>query len=194
MSRRSSRSGVLIPGLVLIALGAWFLIRALGIDLPGMAAMWPIFPTVVGLSMFVGWFFSADKRGSYGIMIPAVINFLVGVFFFGFTFSILKWSDMVVLWPVFPLIVGVAFFVAWVFSGLRDWGLLIPCAITAGVGIVGLGFTVFGQAEAFSSLIQYWPVLLIALGVLVLIGGVAGRGRKERSEPQEIKGPEGTLD
>jgi len=180
----------LIPGLVLIALGAWFLVRALGFDLPGMAAMWPIFPTIVGLSMFVGWFFSAKKRGSHGVMIPAVINFLVGVFFFGFTFSYFRWSDMAVLWPVFPLIVGVAFFVAWVFSGLRDWGLLIPCAITAGTGIVGLGYTVFGQVEAISSLIRYWPVLLIVLGILVLIGGLVGRGRKGSSEPQTFKGPD----
>ena len=190
MSRRSSRNGVLVPGLVLIVLGAWFLIRALGVNLPGMSAMWPIFPTIVGLSMFVGWFFSANKRGSYGMMIPAVINFLVGVFFFGFTFSIFQWSDMAALWPVFPLIVGVAFFVAWVFSGLRDWGLLIPCAITAGVGIVGLGYTVFGQVEAFSALLRFWPVLLIGLGVLVLIGGVVGGGRKEPSEAQEFKGPD----
>ena len=191
MSRRSSRSGVLIPGLVLIALGAWFLVRALGVDLPGMAAMWPIFPTIVGLSMFVGWFVSPKKRGSHGIMIPAVINFLVGVFFFGFTFSFFEWGDMAVLWPVFPLIVGVAFFVAWVFSGLRDWGLLIPCAITAGVGIVGLGYTMFGQVEAISSLVRFWPVLLIGLGVLVLIGGVVGGNRTKSSKAQEFKGPDG---
>jgi hypothetical protein len=180
----------LIPGLVLIALGAWFLVRALGFNLPGMAAMWPIFPTIVGLSMFVGWFFAPKKQGSHGIMIPAVINLMVGLFFFGFTFNILRWGDMAVLWPVFPLIVGVAFFVAWVFSGLRDWGLLIPCAITGGVGIVGLGYTVFREVEAVSSLIRYWPVLLIGLGILVLIGGVVGSGRKAPSEPRDFKGPE----
>jgi hypothetical protein len=155
--------------------------------------MWPIFPTIVGLSMFVGWFFAPKKPGSHGIMIPAMINFLVGVFFFGFTFGIVQWSDMSVLWPVFPLIVGVAFFVAWLFSGLSDWGMLVPCAITAGVGIVGLAFTVFGQVEAVSSLIRYWPVLLIGLGILVLIGGVVGGSRRERSQPQEFKGPDGDL-
>ena len=194
MSRRSSRSGVLIPGLVLIGLGAWFLIRALGVDLPGMAALWPIFPTIVGLSMFVGWLVSSNKRGSYGMMIPAVINFLIGVFFFAFTFGFFKWRDMAVLWPVFPLIVGVAFFVAWLFSGLRDWGMLVPAGITAGVGVVGLGFTLFGQVEAVTSLLKYWPVLLIGLGILVLIGGVVGSGRRSRSSgeaSQEFKGPEG---
>lgn len=191
MSRRSSRGGVLIPGLVLIALGAWFLVRALGVELPGMAALWPIFPTIVGLSMFVGWFFAPKTHGSHGVIIPAVINFLVGVFFFGFTFSIFPWSDMAILWPVFPLIVGVAFFVAWIFSGFRDWGLLVPAGIVSAVGIVGMGFTTFGQVEAVSTLLRYWPVLLIGLGILVLIGGLVGSGRREPSEPQEFKGPDG---
>jgi hypothetical protein len=185
---------VLIPGLVLIGLGAWFLIRALGVNLPGIEALWPIFPTIVGLSIFVGWLVSSNKRGNHGMMIPAVINFLVGVFFFGFTFGIFRWPDMAILWPVFPLIVGVSFFVAWLFSGLRDWGMLVPASITGGVGIVGLGFTVFGQVEAVSSLLKYWPVLLIGLGILVLIGGVLGGGRKARAAdetPQAFKGPDG---
>jgi hypothetical protein len=179
----------LVPGLVLIVLGAWFLVRALGIDLPGMDAMWPIFPTIVGLSLFVGWLVGPNKRENHGVMIPAVINFLVGVFFFGFTFSVFKWSDMAILWPVFPLIVGAAFFVAWLFSGLRDWGLLIPGVITAGVGVVGLGFTLFGQVELVASLLRYWPVLLIGLGIAILIGGVLGSGRKLSSGRKEFKGP-----
>ena len=194
MSRHSSRSGVLIPGLILIALGVWFLVRALGFNLPGMDALWPIFPTIVGLSLFVGWLFTPKKRGNHGMMIPAVINFLIGVFFFGFTFGIIEWRDMAVLWPVFPLIVGVAFFVAWLFSGLKDWGMLIPGGITAGVGIVGLAYTVLGQVETVASLLRYWPVLLIGLGVLILIGGVLGSGRKTSSATetsQEFKGPDG---
>jgi hypothetical protein len=125
------------------------------------------------------------------MMIPAVINFLVGAFFFGFTFGFFEWGDMAVLWPVFPLIVGVAFFVAWLFSGLQDWGLLIPGAITAGVGIVGLGLTLFGKVEAFASLLRFWPVLLIGLGLLVLFGGVFGRGRRQRSDSQDFRVSDG---
>ena len=191
MSRRSSRGGVLIPGLVLIALGAWFLVRALGFSVPGMEALWPIFPTIVGLSLFVGWLFGPTKRGNHGMMIPAVINFLVGIFFFGFTFGFFKWSDMAVLWPVFPLIVGVAFVVAWIFSGLRDWGMLIPGALIAGVGIVGLAYTMFGEVERVSSLLRFWPVLLIGLGVVILVGGVLGSGRKGPAATQEFKGSDG---
>jgi len=178
--------------LILIGLGAWFLLRALGIELPGMDEMWPVFPTVVGLSLFVGWLVGSNKRGNHGVMIPAVINTLVGLFFFGFTFGFFEWSEMAVLWPVFPLIVGVAFFVAWVFSGFKEWGLLIPAGITGVVGVIGLAYTLLGQIEFVSSLLQFWPVLLIVLGVAILIAGLLSGGRKRRSsDAQEFKGPDG---
>jgi hypothetical protein len=193
MSRRSSRNGVLVPGLVLIAVGAWFLLRAFVSDLPGMDALWPIFPIIVGLSMFVGWFFTPNKRANHGIMIPAVINLLVGVFFFAFTFKIVPWRDMAIFWPVFPLIVGIAFVVAFLFSGFHNWGLLIPGGIAAGVGVVGLAYTVFREDEIIAPLLGYWPVLLIGLGILILIGGVVSGGRREPADAQEYKGPEDTL-
>ena len=177
-SYRSDRAGVVVWGLIMIAIGGWFLLRTLGFRLPGMGQMWPIFPTLVGLSMFVGWLFTPDKRANHGIMIPATINVLVGLFFFGFTLGILRWGDMGFLWPVFPLIVGIAFFVAWVFSLFSNWGLLIPAGITATVGIVGLGFTLSAQSGLFAWIIRFWPLALIALGVLVLFGGLLSSGRR----------------
>jgi hypothetical protein len=182
---------VLIPGLVLIGLGAWFLLKTLGVDVPGMDQMWPVFPTIVGLSLFVGWLVGPNKSKNYGVMIPAVINTLVGIFFFAFTFGYFEWSQMAQLWPVFPLIVGIAFVVAWLFSGLREWGMLVPGGIACAVGVVGLGFTLFGQEELVAEMLKYWPVLLIVFGVVILLGGLLGGGRKGSSESQTFKGPDG---
>jgi hypothetical protein len=185
MSRRSSRgsdrSGVVIWGLIMIAVGGWFLLRTLGFRLPGMGQMWPIFPTLVGVSIFVGWLFTPDKRANHGMMIPATINFLIGVFFFLFTLGFFPWGAMGYLWPVFPLIVGISFFVAWVFSLFANWGLLIPGGITATVGIVGLGFTLSAHSGLFAWILRLWPLALIALGVLVLIGGLLSAGRRRPS-------------
>ena len=164
-SRESDRTGVVIWGLILIGVGGWFLLRTLGFPLPGIGAMWPIFPTVVGIAFFVGWLFTPDKGDAYGIMIPATINFLVGLFFFTFTLGIFDWSAMGYLWPVFPLIVGISFFVAWVFSLFRVWGLLIPGGITAMVGIVGLAFTLGAEAGYLQWVFKLWPLALIALGL-----------------------------
>ncbi len=180
-SRESDRTGITIFGLILIAAGSWFLLRTLGFPLPGIGAMWPIFPTLVGLGIFVGWLFTPDKGDAYGMMIPATINLLIGLFFFTFTLGILDWSAMGYLWPVFPLIVGLSFFVAWVFSLFRVWGLLIPGGITATVGIVGLAFTLGAQARYLQWVFRLWPLALIALGFLVLIGGLLG-GRGSRSK------------
>lgn len=171
-SHRSERSGVVVWGLIMIAVGGWFLLRTLGFRLPGMGQMWPIFPTLVGLSMFVGWLFGPDKRANHGVMIPATINLLVGLFFFAFTLGVFPWGWMGILWPVFPLIVGVAFFVAWACSLFSNWGLLIPAAITTTVGIVGLGFTLSLESGLFAWVLRLWPLALIALGVLVLVGGL----------------------
>jgi hypothetical protein len=180
-SKKSDRTGVVIWGLIMVAVGFWFLLRTLGFRLPGMGQMWPIFPTLVGVSIFVGWLFTPNKRANHGMMIPATINFLIGLFFFGFTFGFFPWGWMGILWPVFPLIVGIAFFVAWVFSLFTNWGLLIPAGVTATVGVVGLGFTLAGESALFASLLRFWPLALIALGVLVLFGGLLSSGRQRPS-------------
>jgi len=180
-SRGSERSGVVIWGLAMIVVGAWFLLRTLGFRLPGMGQMWPIFPTLVGLSIFVGWLFTPDKRANHGMMIPATINVLIGLFFFLFTLDLLPWGAMGYLWPVFPLIVGISFFVAWVFSLFANWGLLIPAGVTATVGIVGLGFTLSAQSGLFAWVVRLWPLALIALGVLILLGGLLSGFRRRPS-------------
>ena len=171
-SRGSDRGGVVIWGLALIAVGCWFLLRTLGFPLPGLGQMWPIFPMLVGIAIFIGWLFTPDKQANHGMMIPATINVLIGLFFFSFTLGLLSWDNMGVLWPVFPLIVGIAFFVAWVFSLFTAWALLIPAGITSTVGIVGLGVTLSAQSGLLRLVLRFWPVALIGLGVLVLFGGL----------------------
>lgn len=186
---RSSRAGPAVWGLVLIAVGLWFLLQSLGVPLPGVDALWPIFPILAGVGFFASWLFSRDKRSAYGVMIPGTITFLVGLFLFGFTLGFFDWEDMVYLWPVFPLIVGAAFVVTWVFSAFREWGLLIPGGITGAVGVIGLSFTL-GKLEYpyLRWILKGWPAVLILIGLIVLIGGLLDRRRRPTSladEPQQ---------
>ena len=68
-------------------------------------------------------------------------------------------------------------------------GIFIVCrcpiaekfGVTATVGIVGLGFTLAGESALFASLLRFWPLALIALGVLVLFGGLLSSGRQRPS-------------
>lgn len=175
---RTERVNAAVWGLILIAAGVWFLLDALGIPVPGMHALWPIFPTVVGLGFFAGWLFSSDKAAAYGLAIPGTINLLVGLFFFSFTLGFFEWGDMAFLWPVFPLIVGVAFIVAWAFSLFKEWGLLIPGGITGTVGLVGLAFTLGRADNAYLNLLaKGWPVLIILSGLITIVASLTSARR-----------------
>ncbi|MBN1582866.1 MAG: hypothetical protein JXA89_19300 [Anaerolineae bacterium] len=185
-SGRSSTVGSVIWGVILIGVGGWFLLDAIGISLPGIDTFWPVFPVLVGCAFVFGWLTSSDKRSAHGIMIPATINILVGLFFFGFTFGFFEWGDMAYLWPVFPLIVGISFLVAWVFSFFREWGLLIPAGVTGAVGVIGLAFTLDKLDNVYLNLlIKGWPVLLILMGLGTLLRGLFGRTttRSSGNEP-----------
>jgi ABC-type branched-subunit amino acid transport system permease subunit len=83
-------------------------------------------------------------------------------------FGRITWGDMSVLWPAFPTIVGIALLLQWLAGGLRDHGLLIPVTILLVVGLGGFAFTLRGF-PTFRILADYWPVLLILLGVIVLV-------------------------
>jgi hypothetical protein len=96
----------ILPALVLILLGLWFLAGNLGIRLPGMGALWPIFPLGGGLLFLGGYLF--DRRDP-GLMFVGVGATLIGAFFFLFTLRVplpvagmqegVRWSDMDKLWP-----------------------------------------------------------------------------------------------
>jgi hypothetical protein len=78
---------------------------------------------------------------------------------------------MRLLWPVFPLIVGIAFVVLWAAGRFRDWGVLIPAGILLLVGFGGLAITL-GNVPVFQDLLQWWPLLLIVFGLAILISSV----------------------
>ena len=169
-TKSSNRSGNVIGGLVLIALGIWFFLSTLGVRLPDVGNFWPIFPTLAGLAFIVAY---ARQRDA-GLLIPGVGAFLIGLFFFLFTLGSFEWSQMGQLWPVFPLIGGLAFLAAYLSE--RDAGLLIPAVGGVGVGVIGLFFTLSGLSLAWLG--TFWPVILILVGIFVLAQNLMGRNNK----------------
>ena len=170
--RVATNGGNLIGGLAIIGVGVWFLLRNLGVALPGIGGLWPIFPTLGGLA-FMAMYATGRERDA-GILIPGIGGFLIGLFFFLFTFGIVEWSAMGRLWPVFPLIGGIAFIATWLASNGRETGLLIPGGMGLAVGLVGLFFTTVGWSLKWLG--QYWPVILILVGIGLLAQNMI-RGR-----------------
>ena len=165
----ADRRGSMFGGLIIIAIGVWFLLGSMGINLPNIGNLWPIFPTVGGLAFLSAYLFGKEKDA--GFMIPGVGGLLVGLFFFLFTFGIYEWGEMSRLWPVFPLIGGIAFLAMYLAE--KDGGLLVPAFGGIGVGVIGLLFTMTGLSLDWMG--TYWPVILIIVGLFILAQNMIGR-------------------
>ena len=168
----SSKRGLgMLGGIVLILVGLWFLLDRLGLDLPGIGELWPLFPLLGGLALIAGYVLGRETDS--GVLVPGVGGLLGGLFFLMITMGPLRWADLNHLWPVFPLIGGVTFGAVWVASGRRDAGVLGPAVLGIVVGVTGLLFTHHViRYPLFSTL---WPLAVIGLGVWILFKNSRGR-------------------
>jgi hypothetical protein len=167
METRQVANGATVAGLVLIVLGVVFFVATQGAFDLNWSNIWPIFPMLVGGGILAMAFTAENAAARTGVVIGGTIPLLVGAFFFAITMGLFSWSDMGTLWPVFPIIVGLAF-VAGYFAGNREQpGLLWPAAIIGGTGLIFLAIT--GTSVGYGILAQLWPLALIAAGVLMLV-------------------------
>jgi hypothetical protein len=179
------KRGAIFPAVVLILLGLWFLAGNLGIKLPGMDAMWPIFPLGGGL-LFLGSYL-VDRRDP-GLIFVGVGATLIGAFFFLFTLRVplpvdgmregVRWSDMDKLWPAYVVIGGLAFLGLFLAQPYHEWGVFSVGALAVIVGCVAFTFTLgWLSGNVGRWLVQLWPLLLILAGLAALLQAVVGRPR-----------------
>jgi hypothetical protein len=167
MQVKQLSNGATVAGIVLIVLGLVFFVATQGVFDLNWSSIWPIFPMLVGGGILSMALTAENSAARAGVVIGGTIPLLVGAFFFAITLGIFGWGDMGTLWPVFPIIVGLAF-VAGYFAGNREQpGLLWPAAIIGGTGLIFLIIT--GTSIGYGVLAQLWPLALIAVGALMLI-------------------------
>ena len=180
------RRGSIVPALVLIMLGVWFLAGNLGVRLPGMDALWPIFPLGGGL-LFLGGYL-LDRRDP-GLIFVGLAATLIGAFFFLFTLRVplpvggmqegVRWGDMGKLWPAFVVIGGVSFMALYLAEGKHDWGVFSFGALAVIVGCVAFLFTLGWLAgDVGRLLVKLWPLLLVIAGLAALLQAIFGRPRR----------------
>ena len=167
----------IITGIVLIALGVWFLLETFGVVSIDLGRIWPIFPTLFGIAMLVLGVAARRNRTAEGEIMVGVWALLIGLFFFLFSTGTVSWSEMARLWPTFPLIAGLGFLLGFLVGGARDWGIFIIGAIATLVGVVGYMFTfgLFSPAFAATVLPYFVPVLLILGGIGFLVSALRRR-------------------
>jgi hypothetical protein len=170
-----NRRETIVPGLVLIFLGLFFLLQRLAPGVLAWGNVWPILPTLSGLGALAGWLLSEDREP--GILFLGTAATLVGLFFFLFTFDYYEWSDMSRLWPAFPIIGGLAFLAMFVGGRFRDWGAAGVGCVAIVVGVVAFGFTLFRLPRNLAdTLVRLWPLGLIFIGLIGLASAFLRRG------------------
>ena len=159
--RRSS----LAAGLVLILLGAWFLAVQF---VPGLRAWmnieysWALIIVGVGVLLLV----IGLLTGVAGLAVPACIVGGVGGLLH-WQNATGNWESWAYAWALIPGFVGAGIVLSGLLGGevrqsVRAGGRLILISLVL--------FAVFGSFFGALGLVgRYWPVLLIALGLLILI-------------------------
>ena len=163
-SRR--RSG-LAGGLVLILLGAWFLIAQ---RVPGLQAWfsWPWIIIGVGLLLLI----VGLVTGVPGMAVPAcIVGGIGGILYWQNATG--NWESWAYAWTLIPGFVGLGVVLSGLFGGetrqsMRGGGSLILISLAL--------FVVFGSFFGGLGILgPYWPVLLILFGLLLLARPLLGR-------------------
>ena len=151
----------LIPGLILIAVGVYFLLQQFEISLPysNILFAWPSILGIIGLILaYQGYSNRNDSK-----MFSGIILLGLGVYFHGVhTFN--QWSNH---WAYFTLIVSIAFFMKY-FVNKREG--LTPAFILLFVSAFGLysPSIILWMQDYTSGFEALWPVVLIAVGIYFL--------------------------
>lgn len=150
--------GRIFLAIALIAVGLVLLLNNMGMGvLPRKLELWPVLLMALGAAVGADAVRNKEKDPLFG----AVMLFFVGLLFLLMESGYLP-GGLTKLWPVFVIILGMAFMSNSFMSGTAR-GLVIGI-IYAAVGFVLLAST-YGKLSIKVDLVTYWPVILIVLGL-----------------------------
>ncbi|MCP8967781.1 LiaI-LiaF-like domain-containing protein [Ectobacillus ponti] len=162
-----------LSGLVLVAVGLLFFLRSLGIMFFDFGSVmeygWPFILLLVSLGFHIAFFASGMNPRRAGLLVPGGVLLVLSLLFI--FEAVTGWRFAGQTWPVYMLAPAVGLFELYVFGG-RQRTLLIPVAV---LSIVSLSFL---AQMALRFTFEFWPLLLVAVGVWML----TGRGRKRKED------------
>lgn len=162
------RRSTVFLAFVLIAVGCYFLLVQLQLDIPTLDQIWPAFPLAWGFTSLITYFRSGRKGDARIFWGTALV--LSSLFLFLISFGDQDYSVLEIWWPVFVAIAGISFLALWLAQGLQDWGnlfLAIVGLIFGGVAMA-VNLQLLGPNTA-QELSRLWPALLILVGALLLL-------------------------
>lgn len=156
-----TRKTNLVGGIILVLLGLIFLAKEIA---PQYFQFWdwPIFIIGLGIVFFI-W---ALVSGTGGLAVPgAILSGIGGILYYQNMSQ--DWASWSYIWALIPAFVGVGVII----GGLIDKNY--RDAFSSGLTLIVISailFLVFGSAFGLDTeFTQYWPVLLIALGLISLV-------------------------
>ncbi len=171
MNRRH-RSGI-IGGILLVLLGGWLL--ALQI-VPGLDALidiefsWPLFVIAAGVILLIFGLLTAEP----GMAVPACIVGGIGLMLY-YQNATGNWTSWAYAWTLIPGFAGVGAILAGLLGDNRSK------SIRDGLNLIVISavmFVIFGSFLGGLNLLgNYWPILLILLGVWILVQPLLRRRR-----------------
>ncbi len=165
----NQREKSFIPGIVLIAIGVFFLLHRLDIFYFRWSHLYPLILLGAGVLFFISIFTKNEKGSAF----PATVLLVLGLFFlvrnynyFSIDYYFYGFEEF---WPIFLIAFGLGFIVLYFFKS-DDWGVLIPGSILLFFGIV---FTLRSLGVFYwRHFSDFWPVILIAIGLGIVINNL----------------------
>ena len=172
----TEKRGSLIPGILFIVLGSWLFIRRFYFFKSYSYHIYPILLILFAIFLFI----ETIRRGHSGALFWGIVILVIGGFYFLRNFEIIPYFYIDEYWPIFLLALGMGFIALFIYHP-RDWGVIIPAALFLFFGI-GFSLNTFnGYFWRWEHILEnYWPVILIIVGLGVLVGGL-------KRKPKELE-------
>jgi hypothetical protein len=153
---KNSHSGL---GVLLLVMGSIMLLNNTNVLTFDVELFWPLFMIVPGIGFHFSYFSGRNKTNA-SVLMPGAILTIYGLYFL---FSILTgWQFSDLLWPIFPLGIGVGFYELYAFGSGRKQHL------NTAILLVSLSLFAF-VITVFSLNFNYmFPVILIGAGLMVV--------------------------
>ena len=165
------------PCLILIIACSLLLINKLFPGYLNWRHVYPLVLLLLGLFLILSVF--VKRKTDKGAVFPGTLLFLIGLFFFLRNFELVEYYYVREVWPIF-LVIACLGFLALFFVNPRDTGNLVPATILVALGVLFLlkQFYVI-DIELGEIIADYWPIILILVGLSIILGSFRRRNQIE---------------
>jgi hypothetical protein len=177
------KKGSFVPGIVLIAIGLYFLLRQFIESFSVWEQIYPI--CILLISGFLLWDYWRKKNPK--ILFWGIFFLCIGAFFVLRNYNFIPYLYLDEYWPVFLIALGFSFIIRFI-AEPQDWGVLIPGTILLFIGLKNMAdafHEVFWDWDWEFYLDDLWPVILIVIGLGIIISGLHALRLKDKDEEKQ---------